>query len=1036
MKKEELLAKYSGVQIPWGPIGEQVYRRTYSQVKPDGRKETWQETVTRAVLGNLRLAARSKNAKIDPNRDVIDQLVEQGLVKADEAEKLAELLMLFDGLPAGRHLNASGVPGREFLFNCLSGDTLVQTRNGLFPIRELASFHNIEVLSMVERTQSGVGCWKTPSVGVWRKASFQSFGTQNLFEVVFSDGSKVRATGDHKWYVTKRAEPVMTTNLVGHDVPFVAPPKPERDSFYEKGLLHGFVYGDGSVSVNGGKVYSANVQMFAEKDLDLIPIFQKHGYEVTFPDYCKAYVGRLPAEWKDLPPGGSNEDDRGASPSYWLGFINGLIAADGTVDKTGSVYIYQADKKALEIISRKAQEVGFVTSPLYLQRENNPWTGEPAACWRLNLRRFSIAEEDLVLNHHRSNFIEAGESKVSSMKVIAVNDLNIQEEVYCAIEPETHTFVIGNNILTGNCHAAGWDYAEPQAHFTFTFDSLMQGGGVGSNYSNRYIDQLPKVETSIDLHIICRDDHPDLEEFYQLLTEVVPADEASHRDVYHVADSREGWVDSISFIMEAAFGHHLGGGREAKLVIDVSPIRARGSILKTSGGIACGPGPLVSMLSDFVKHLNSCFDRKFTSLDAMILDHTMAACVVAGGKRRSSRMSVKNWKDRDILEFINCKREDGSHWTTNISVETDDEFEAAYNDPAHAFHRQARDVARAVVLGCRSNGEPGFWNRALSMKGERDPELMFCPNPCGEIGLQMWENCNLGHINLQAFANRRPQLMHEAFRLMTRWLMRATFGDIPNPRQREVVDRNRRIGVGFFGYHGFTSLRGIKYSESWSSMEVIRAFQRAKLHIDDEATSYADILGIPVPVKRTTVAPTGSVAALPGTSTGDQSIYAPVFKRLVRYSDMDPELAIKKLEGYITYVDPDARNTSIVEYWCEDPLVAKVRSTGIDVNIIEAQDEISFEDSLRVQAMIQTHWADNAVSHTINLPYDRMGSEEEMETTLMKYHQQLKGTTIFPDKSRRNAPLQRLTREQFDAYQGRKEVTMTEVECVGGCPVK
>src|SRR3972149_9399413 len=124
----------------------------------------------------------------------------------------------------------------------------------------------------------------------------------------------------------------------------------------------------------------------------------------------------------------------------------------------------------------------------------------------------------------------------------------------------------------------------------------------------------------------------------------------------------------------------------------------------------------------------------------------------------------------------------------------------------------ARKVARAVVLGKRSNGEPGFWNRSRAMRGERDPELMFCPNPCGEIGLQMWENCNLGHINMEAFANRPEREMLEAFRLMTRWLIRATFGDIPQPRQREVVDRNRRIGVGFFGYHAYVALRGGKYS--------------------------------------------------------------------------------------------------------------------------------------------------------------------------------------------------------------------------------
>jgi hypothetical protein len=64
-----------------------------------------------------------------------------------------------------------------------------------------------------------------------------------------------------------------------------------------------------------------------------------------------------------------------------------------------------------------------------------------------------------------------------------------------------------------------------------------------------------------------------------------------------------------------------------------------------------------------------------------------------------------------------------------------------------------------------------------------------------------------------------------------------------------------------------------------------------------------------------------------------------------------------------------------------------------------------------------------------------MPTEAEMELTLMKYHGQLKGTTIFPDKSRRNAPLERITKKQFEAWGGRKEITMVEVECKGGCPI-
>lgn len=581
-----------------------------------------------------------------------------------------------------------------------------------------------------------------------------------------------------------------------------------------------------------------------------------------------------------------------------------------------------------------------------------------------------------------------------------------------------------------NCHGAGWSYNEPWEHFDFTFDELMMGGGVGSNYSNRYLDQMPPVAHTIDLHITCDPSHPDHHEFAHLLSKHVGEKKSNF---LKVADSREGWVECPSAILQSVFNQSTSSGKEVVWTFDVSGIRRRGSPLVSSGGIACGPGPLVTMLHDFVKYLNGCIGRRLASLDSMMLDHLIASCVVAGGKRRSSRIAVKNWKDFDIFEFINCKTEDGAHWTSNISVEIDDEFFSAYaeND------KWARDVMRAVVLGKRSNGEPGFWNRSLAMKGEREPEKMFCPNPCGEIGLQMWENCNLGHVNLEAFARRPEKEMMEAFRLMTRWLVRATFGDIPQKRQREVVDENRRIGVGFFGFHSYLALRGIKYSQSWKNEEVIGLLKRAKAQVSHEAYRYTQQLGCPCPAANTALAPTGTIVMLPGTTGSGQCMLTPWGKRLVRYSSDDPEVKVKRMEGYEVFPDEDAKNTDIVVYWFEDPLVAKVYASGWDAGeVLEGQSDLSFNDSLCVQMMLQEHYADNAVSYTINLPAEINISEEMMEQQLMMALPYLKGTTVFPDKSRKNAPIQPVTKEQFDAYKGRKEVTQIEDECKYGCPTK
>lgn len=586
-----------------------------------------------------------------------------------------------------------------------------------------------------------------------------------------------------------------------------------------------------------------------------------------------------------------------------------------------------------------------------------------------------------------------------------------------------------------NCHSSGWDYSSPVDHFTFLFDALMQGGGVGSNYSNRYLGQMPPLQRRLDLHIVCREDHPDLNEFHELLCQVTTGDIKAHNNRFEVPDSREGWVESVATLMKAAWGDPEQFGTEERIVIDVSGIRRRGSLLKTSGGVACGPGPLVKMLSNLVKHLNGCYQRQLTSLDAMTIDHILADCVVAGGKRRSSRMSVKNWLDLDIFEFVNCKRTDGAHWTTNISVEIDDEFKDAYKNMRSPDHAHAKEVMRAIVLGMRNNGEPGFWDIDLARKGEREPEKMFCPNPCGEICLHMWENCNLGHINLEFFANKPKKEMAEAFRLMTRFLVRATNGDIPNARQREVVNKNRRISVGFFGFHNFLALRGKKYSDAWKDTEITGMFRHMFGVVQNEASTYSSTLGQPTPVKCTGLAPTGSVAPMAGTSTSAQTIEYPYGIRRVRYADGDPELEVKKSEGYNHYPDDDAQNTTIVDYWFENPLISRVKAEGGDPSIIEGQGDVSVENYLQMQAMLQENYVNNAISFTIPLSVQNMPTEDEMEKSVASVLGRVKGCTMYPDKSRKNSPFEPKTREEFDAYSGRKEVTQVEVECKGGCPI-
>src|SRR5690606_20043399 len=206
--------------------------------------------------------------------------------------------------------------------------------------------------------------------------------------------------------------------------------------------------------------------------------------------------------------------------------------------------------------------------------------------------------------------------------------------------------------------------------------------------------------------------------------------------------------------------------------------------------------------------------QQMTPMDAMRIDHASAQGVVAGGVRRRARMSIMHWQGEDVFELIDCKADTGDLWTTNISVEVDDTFCQALENG----DEPATNVFDAVTQGMLSNGEPGFWNSSLSQVGEVDE--IVATNPCGEIPLESWGGCNLGHVNMDAFAPTTYgdawdiEGAAEAHRLMTRYLIRATHADLHDEKNRAAVDRSRRIGVGHFGVQGWLAKQGIKFSEA------------------------------------------------------------------------------------------------------------------------------------------------------------------------------------------------------------------------------
>lgn len=999
--------------------GRLVYQRTYSRPFPDGSREDWPDTVRRVVDGNLALV---------PERHQLP----------GERDELVRLMTEFKILPAGRHLWASGVKNAQHLFNPVIGTSEVTTRDGVRKIEELIG-QTVDVLSMSDNCDVATRQWE--SVGAWRPATFIYSGEQPTYRVLFESGREVISTAEHGWYTRRSRKKLTTLQIEGESIPVMTPPRPEENSDYWVGVMRGLIFGDGT-TYDSEK--NSKIHIYDDEAGEIVDVFRRFGHKHSWSESRKFwYVGRLPKEWKLLP-------SLGESASFWRGFFVGWLAADGHVSKKGTVMLFNRDRWVFDYVKPGLTKAGVaLTNDPVLTRTTSPFDGSESTMYRQSFKRFSLTEDDFLQKHRKDRFNSVGIGlRATTDKVVSVEPTGEVEPVYCCLEPGTQSWTV-NGVLTANCWVSGWD-EKPSTHFEFAFMRLMEGGGVGANYSNRFLQDYPPIQHFLRVEIVCDPEHPDYEALKDagLLSELY---DYEWEGAYPIEDSREGWAAALVDLIDT---HYREETVHFNRVYDVSRIRHAGARLKTFGGRASGPKPLAEMLTNVCKILSDIHGHRLDGISAMEIDHEIARCVVAGGVRRSARMAMMHWADEQVTEFLFCKEESGSHWTTNISVEVDDEFwrlqdaeinmfqdwEAIGRDPA----MRARVVLEHLSEGAVRNGEPGMWDSSLSNVGE--PNEVVCTNPCGEITLEPWEPCNLGHVNLAAFVDEHGQEsvyeVYKAHKLMTRFLIRATFAAVGDDKSREVLDRNRRIGVGHLGVASYLAMTGRKYSDAPGDQYFkcqLRSWAEA---VDEAAIRYCHQLRIPVPVKKRTVAPTGTIAKMPGVSEGIHPIFSRYFNRRIRFNTRGDDLAqVDELREQGFHVEDDlyAPDTLVVTIPTKDTLVAAVEAIhGPEraEELVQSADELSLNELLAFQAMYQTCWADNAVSFTANVDPDKY-TAQDVSDQLVRFAGLIKGATVFPESSMPQSPYERISKEEYEASTVKSVSDGVDEDCANGsCPIR
>lgn len=340
------------------------------------------------------------------------------------------------------------------VYVCFAGETEVITKDGTRPIREL-----VGAQILLTKEPSGRGAAR------WVEAEIKPFGEQKLMRIELSRGrerKEIFATPNHRWFVQK---PIKMVNGVRDwqsvsEVPthHLSPGDSLVRAYTQRastvnlspvGVLSGFMFGDGTLEKDNGRI-----DLFGSKDLALVPYFSERQHKLRVPldprkysdDFKTSYWG-FPKSWKRIPA--LNE-----GAVFLRSWLAGYFAADGSVGLEGSATLACASRETLERVRDIATICGMGTYSVNTYSRKGI-DGTFSNMSYVTLTREHLDAEFFVIPEHRRRFEEASKKKRRAQplpwKVISVSETDRVEEVFCAVVPGTETFVLKDNILTGNC---------------------------------------------------------------------------------------------------------------------------------------------------------------------------------------------------------------------------------------------------------------------------------------------------------------------------------------------------------------------------------------------------------------------------------------------------------------------------------------------------------------------------------------------------------------------------------------------------------
>ena len=540
--------------------------------------------------------------------------------------------------------------------------------------------------------------------------------------------------------------------------------------------------------------------------------------------------------------------------------------------------------------------------------------------------------------------------------------------------------------------------------FSFLFENLMLGGGVGFSIRREDIHELPRVKKGVNIiHNKSKD-----------------AD-------FIIPDSREGWIRLFESVLDAFYVKGESFTYSSILV------RGAGEKINGFGGVASGPQILIDGIQKIAAIFQSRAGKKLRSIDVLDICNIIGGIVVSGNVRRSAQIAIG---DPDDYLFLRAK---------NWSLGNIPNSRAMSNNTIYAdsFEHISEEIwtngySLDPKTGC-AKGEPyGFFNLPLSQKYGRltdgkmkDSDLyptrednVVGTNPCGEISLASFECCNLSELYLNNISSKEELFTCAKLLYKTQKAIAAL--PFIHEETNKIVHKNMRLGLGVTGI--------------CQSLDKVDWLDACYKNLREYDKVWSKEMGYNRSIKLTTIKPSGTLSLLGGSTPGCHPAYSKYYIRRVRMSSTDKLVTTCRELGYFVEFAKNfdgSRNhdTVVIEFPCETPDGAVFAD---DMGVIEQLETVK---------KLQEVWSDNAVSVTAYYSPEELPLLKEWMAA--NYEKSVKSVSFLLRTKHgfQQAPYEEITKEEYEAKKSKvkpmvnlKDIgqeSIEGIECEGGsCPIK